>query len=148
MTARILLSCVVLCLAVATGAAAERPNFVFILADDLGWGDLACYGHPHIKTPHLDRLAAAFSKRTRAIIVCTPNNPTGRVLSRRELEAIAELCRRHDAYAVTDDESAIRRERYPTTMSNGEGLLGSSVPRFGGEGNYDQPTNETRSNRL
>ncbi|HEU5259945.1 MAG TPA: aminotransferase class I/II-fold pyridoxal phosphate-dependent enzyme [Gemmatimonadales bacterium] len=51
----------------------------------------------------LDRLAAAFSKRTRAIIVCTPNNPTGRVLTRRELEAIAGLCRRHDAYAVTDE---------------------------------------------
>jgi len=51
----------------------------------------------------LDRLAAAFSKRTRAIIVCTPNNPTGRVLTGRELEAIAELCRRHDAYAVTDE---------------------------------------------
>src|SRR5437016_13931492 len=49
----------------------------------------------------LDRLGAAFSRRTRAIIVCTPNNPTGRVLSRRELEAIADLCRRHDAYAVT-----------------------------------------------
>ena len=51
----------------------------------------------------LDRLAAAFGPRTRAIIVCTPNNPTGRVLSRAELEAIAELCRRHDAYAVTDE---------------------------------------------
>ncbi|HUL01853.1 MAG TPA: aminotransferase class I/II-fold pyridoxal phosphate-dependent enzyme [Gemmatimonadales bacterium] len=51
----------------------------------------------------LDQLAAAFSKRTRAIIVCTPNNPTGRVLAPRELEAIAELCRRHDAYAVTDE---------------------------------------------
>jgi aminotransferase len=51
----------------------------------------------------LDRLAAAFSMRTRAIIVCTPNNPTGRVFRRHELEAIAELCRRHEAYAVTDE---------------------------------------------
>jgi aspartate/methionine/tyrosine aminotransferase len=51
----------------------------------------------------LDRLAAAFGPRTRAVIVCTPNNPTGRVLSRAELEGIAELCRRHDAYAVTDE---------------------------------------------
>ena len=51
----------------------------------------------------LDQLAVAFSARTRAIIVCSPNNPTGRVLSRGELEAIAELCRRHDAYAVTDE---------------------------------------------
>ena len=51
----------------------------------------------------LDRLRKAFTPRTRAIIVCTPNNPTGRVLSRTELEAIAELCRAHDAWAVTDE---------------------------------------------
>ena len=51
----------------------------------------------------LDRLAQAFTARTRAIIVCTPNNPTGRVLTRAELEAIADLCRRHDVFAVTDE---------------------------------------------
>ncbi len=51
----------------------------------------------------LERVAAAFSKRTRAIIVNTPNNPTGRVLSRAELDAIAELCRRYDAWCVTDE---------------------------------------------
>jgi aminotransferase len=51
----------------------------------------------------LDRLAAAFSPRTRAIVVNTPNNPTGRVLSRAELEGIAALCERHGAYAVTDE---------------------------------------------
>lgn len=51
----------------------------------------------------LERLGAAFGPRTRAIIVNTPNNPTGRVLARAELEAIAELCRRHDALAVTDE---------------------------------------------
>jgi aminotransferase len=51
----------------------------------------------------LERLAAAFGPRTRAIIVCTPNNPTGRVFTRAELEGIADLCRRHNAYAVTDE---------------------------------------------
>jgi aspartate/methionine/tyrosine aminotransferase len=51
----------------------------------------------------LDRLAAAFSPRTRAIIVNTPSNPAGRVLTRTELEAIAALCVRHDALAVTDE---------------------------------------------
>jgi aminotransferase len=51
----------------------------------------------------LDRLAAAFSSRTRAIIVNTPSNPSGRVLTRAELEAIAQLCIRHDALAVTDE---------------------------------------------
>ena len=51
----------------------------------------------------LDRLAAAFSPRTRAVIVNTPANPVGRVLTRVELEGIAALCQRHGAYAVTDE---------------------------------------------
>jgi aspartate/methionine/tyrosine aminotransferase len=51
----------------------------------------------------LDRIAAAFNSRTRAIILNTPNNPTGRVYSRAELEAIAQLCIEHDALAVTDE---------------------------------------------
>lgn len=51
----------------------------------------------------LDRLAKAFSSKTRAIIVNTPANPSGRVLTRQELEAIALLCQRHNAYAVTDE---------------------------------------------
>jgi N-acetylgalactosamine-6-sulfatase len=35
-----------------------RPNIIFIFADDWGWGDLSCHGHPWLKTPHLDRLAS------------------------------------------------------------------------------------------
>ncbi len=38
--------------------AARKPNIVFIFADDWGWGDLSCHGHPWLKTPNLDRLAA------------------------------------------------------------------------------------------
>lgn len=48
-------------------------------------------------------LAAAFNARTRAIIVNTPQNPTGKVFTRAELEAIAALCLQHDALAVTDE---------------------------------------------
>ncbi len=51
----------------------------------------------------LERLAAAFSPRTRAIIVNTPSNPAGRVLTRAELQAIGDLCIRHDTLAVTDE---------------------------------------------
>ena len=51
----------------------------------------------------LDALEAAVSPKTRAIILNTPNNPTGRVLSRRELEGVAELCVRHDLVAITDE---------------------------------------------
>jgi len=53
----------------------------------------------------LDRAAleAAVGPRTRAIVVNTPHNPTGKVFTRPELEAIAELCRRRDLVAITDE---------------------------------------------
>jgi aspartate/methionine/tyrosine aminotransferase len=50
-----------------------------------------------------DELAAAFNARTRAIIINTPNNPTGKIFTRAELEAIAALCRKWDALAITDE---------------------------------------------
>jgi len=71
----------------------------------------------------LDRLAKAFSPKTRAIIVCTPNNPTGRVLSRDELGTIAELCQRHDAFAVTD-------EIYEHIYYEGEHIPIATLPRM------------------
>ena len=47
-------------------ATAERPNIVFILADDMGYGDLACYGNKHIQTPNIDRLARTGTSFTQA----------------------------------------------------------------------------------
>jgi arylsulfatase A-like enzyme len=52
------------------------PNIVIIFADDLGYGDLACYGHPSIRTPNLDRMAAEglrFTQFYAAASVCTPS---------------------------------------------------------------------------
>jgi len=50
-----------------------------------------------------DALAAAFNERTRAVIINSPNNPTGKVFTRVELTAIAELCQRWDVLAITDE---------------------------------------------
>jgi aminotransferase len=50
-----------------------------------------------------DELAAAFNNKTRAIIINTPNNPTGKVFTREELQQIATLCQQWDAIAVTDE---------------------------------------------
>jgi len=50
-----------------------------------------------------DELARAFGPRTRAVIVNTPHNPTGKVFTHAELECIAGLCREHDALAITDE---------------------------------------------
>ncbi|MBN1818506.1 MAG: sulfatase-like hydrolase/transferase [Sedimentisphaerales bacterium] len=72
--------------AVGAGAISEKkPNFVIIYADDLGYGDLSCFGHPTLKTPHLDRMAAEGAKLTQfysAASVCTPSRAallTGRL---------------------------------------------------------------------
>jgi arylsulfatase A len=53
------LFCVLAASTVGFSAGATKPNIIFIYADDLGFGDLACHGHPRIQTPHLDRLARA-----------------------------------------------------------------------------------------
>ena len=57
-------------------AADEKPNILFIFADDWGWGDLSCHGHPYVKTPHIDRLAKEgtdFHRFTVASGVCSPS---------------------------------------------------------------------------
>ena len=65
--------------------AAKSPNFVVIFCDDLGYGDLSCYGHPTIQTPNLDRMATEGVKFTQfyaAAPVCTPSRAgllTGRL---------------------------------------------------------------------
>ncbi|NOT47080.1 MAG: aminotransferase class I/II-fold pyridoxal phosphate-dependent enzyme [Acidobacteria bacterium] len=50
-----------------------------------------------------EELKAAFNERTKAIIICNPNNPTGKVYSRDELEFIADLCKQYDALCFTDE---------------------------------------------
>jgi arylsulfatase A-like enzyme len=54
------------------GLAAERPNVVFVLADDLGWTDLACYGSKYYVTPNIDRMAAQGMRFTSGY-TCGPN---------------------------------------------------------------------------
>lgn len=61
----------------ATPSAGERlPNIIYILADDLGYGDLSCYGQQHYKTPNIDRLAAEgmrFTQHYSGSTVCAPS---------------------------------------------------------------------------
>jgi len=54
----------------------SRPNFIFFFTDDQGWQDMACFGHPYLKTPHMDRLArggARFEQFYSAASVCSPS---------------------------------------------------------------------------
>lgn len=59
-----------------SATSAKKPNIVIIHADDVGYGDLACYGHPTSSTPHLDALAAEGMRMTQfysAAPVCSPS---------------------------------------------------------------------------
>ncbi len=63
-------------IAPATAQAAKKPNIVFLLADDLGWSDLGCYGSTFYDTPHLDKLATQGAKFTQAYASCPVCSPT------------------------------------------------------------------------
>lgn len=77
-----------------TMRAAEQPNFVIIFADDMGYGDLGCFGHPTIKTPHLDAMTGRGMKFTQFYVassVCTPSRAgllTGRLPIRSGLSKV------------------------------------------------------------
>ena len=76
-----------------------------------------------------DELAAAFNDKTKAIIINTPNNPTGKVFSRAELETIAALCRKWDAIALSDEiyEHIIYDGRQHIPIATIEGMADRTV---------------------
>ena len=76
-----------------------------------------------------DALAAAFNNQTRAIIINSPNNPTGKVFTRAELTTIAELCQRWDVLAITDEiyEHIIYDGRRHVPMAAIEGMADRTV---------------------
>src|ERR1700716_739358 len=76
-----------------------------------------------------DELAAAFNDKTKAVIINTPNNPTGKVFTREELETIAALCRKWDAIAISDEiyEHIIYDGSRHTPMATIEGMADRTV---------------------
>jgi len=80
--------------------ASDRPNFVFMFADDLGYGDLACYGHPYAKTPTLDKLAKEGTWYTQAYAAGATCNPsrTGIMTGR----SVARFAKRTDDFDFGD----------------------------------------------
>ena len=76
-----------------------------------------------------DELAAVFNDKTKAIIINTPNNPTGKVFSRDELEAIAALCRKWDVIAISDEiyEHLVYERRHHIPIAAIEGMADRTV---------------------
>ena len=76
-----------------------------------------------------DELAEAFNNRTKAIIITTPHNPTGKVFSREELETIANLCQKWDTIAITDEiyEHILYDGAAHTSIASLEGMRDHSI---------------------
>ena len=131
-----------------TEAAQTRPNLVFILADDLGWRDLGCYGSNFYETPHLDRLAARSLRFTQAYAanpLCSPTRAsilTGQyparigintpVCHRKEVVLEAELAKHasSDQRAINVD-SATRLNTDYVTLAELFKAAGYATGHFG-----------------
>jgi aspartate/methionine/tyrosine aminotransferase len=85
----------------------------------------------------LDELRAAFNDKTRAIVINTPHNPTGKVYSQAELEVIAQLCIEHDAIAITDEiyEHLVYRGRH-ISMATLPGMADRTITISGASKTY------------
>ena len=90
-------------------ADAERPNVVLIVADDLGYGDLSCYGAHRVSTPHVDQLAACGLRFTDAHSVAATSTP-----SRYSLLTGHYSWRRNDTGIATGDAGMVIRPEQAT----------------------------------
>jgi len=108
------------------GPRVRSPNILFILADDLGYGDLSCYGRPDYRTPHLDRLAREglrFTSNYTAAAVCTPTRValmTGRYPARLPIGLVEPLDYGDDSVGLPPEHptpaSLLKRAGYETAL--------------------------------
>jgi len=84
-----------------------KPRYVSLYKSENGWNF------------DRDELRSAFNERTKAIIICNPNNPTGKVFTREELDFIADLCKEFDVICFTDEiyEHIIYNSRFQISDS-------------------------------
>jgi arylsulfatase A len=111
--------------------AAQQPNIVYILADDLGWGDLSCYGQHNWTTPRLDRMAAEGMRFTDAYAgstVCAPSRAallTGHHTGRVHMRGNGDIQFRRDPHDITI-ASRLRDLGYRTAMIGKSGVACNS----------------------
>ena len=112
---------------VAAGAKSRRrPNIVFILADDLGYGDLGCYGQKKIKTPRLDRMAREglrFTSHYSGYTVCSPSRcalMTGKHMGHASVKSNGGSLKKKDITVPM----LLKKAGYKTCMIGKWGLVG------------------------
>jgi arylsulfatase A-like enzyme len=128
---------IVFAASVLSAAAAGKPNIIFILADDLGYGDLGCYGQREIKTPNIDRLAAEgmkFMHFYAGASVCAPSRcvlMTGRHGGRCRVRGNAPMAQRLKQSLMPDDVTVaklLKQAGYATALVGKWGLGDHDTP--------------------
>jgi arylsulfatase A-like enzyme len=131
-------------------AAPRPPNIVIIFADDLGYGDLGCYGHPSIRTPNLDRMAAEGMRFTDFYVaanVCTPSRAallTGRLPIRNGMAGTPErrvIYARHTGGLPAEEitiASALKTKGYATACVGKWHLSGETADAWPTKRGFDQ----------
>jgi arylsulfatase A len=120
----------------APRASGRKTNIVIVLCDDLGYGDLACYSHPHIKTPHLDAFAAEGVRLTdcyAAAPVCSPARAgmlTGRTPYR---------CGIYDWIPANNPMHLQRKETTVATLLQNEGYATCHCGKWHCNGKFNSP---------
>jgi arylsulfatase A-like enzyme len=126
----------------------RRPNLIFILADDLGYGDLGCFGQQHIKTPHLDRLCAEGLKLTShysGSTVCAPSRYT--LLTGRHIGRAATIGQGQQLAPNTQTIGTVLQAAGYRTACVGKWGLGnnSGLPNKQGFGHWFGFVSQTRA---
>jgi arylsulfatase A-like enzyme len=122
---------------VSSFAAPARPNIVLILADDLGYGDLGCYGQEKIQTPNIDRLAREGMRFTHfyaGASVCAPSRcvlMTGKHGGRCRVRGNAPTAQRHRQSLQAEDTTVtamLRQAGYATALAGKWGIGDADTP--------------------
>lgn len=117
----------------ASAAASPQPNIVFILADDLGWGELGCYGQKKIPTPNIDRLASEglrFTHHNSGAPVCAPSRCvllTGKHLGHAEIRGNQQASARFPEFKEGQHPLTSAALTLPSVLRN----AGYSTAAFG-----------------
>jgi len=140
----------------AQAQTAQRPNIVLLIVDDMGWGDMAAYGSPNLRTPQLDRMAAQGQRWTNFYMsspVCSPSRAamlTGRAETRSGLYGV-----RNGVVIENDPYTSVAHETTVATLLRGAGYatalfgkwhLGDSPPAYPTRHGFDRWWGTTMSN--
>ena len=123
---------------VTLGAPASAPNIIVLLADDLGYGDLGSYGHPSIRTPHLDRLAQEGQRWTDFYAVAPVCSPSRGALMTGKLPVNSGLYGRGQAVFFPGDQGGI--PEHELTIAEALKAVGYDTAIFGKWHLGDEPS--------